>query len=47
MSLRQRVKPLWARRLVLWVVVGPVIITANVGNDAGGIATVLPGLFVP
>jgi NRAMP (natural resistance-associated macrophage protein)-like metal ion transporter len=37
--LRQRVRPLWARLLVLGAVIGPGIITANVDNDAGGITT--------
>ena len=39
MNLRQRLRPLRARLLVLLAVVGPGIITANVDNDAGGITT--------
>jgi Mn2+/Fe2+ NRAMP family transporter len=39
MTLRQRLKPLRARWLLLLAVVGPGIITANVDNDAGGITT--------
>lgn len=39
MKLRQRLKPLRARLLVLLAVIGPGIITANVDNDAGGITT--------
>lgn len=46
MSLRQRIKPFWVRILTLLMVIGPGIITANVDNDAGGIATAFPGLFV-
>jgi len=38
-STRWRVKPVWVRLAVLLAVVGPGIITANVDNDAGGIAT--------
>lgn len=39
MTLRQRLRPLRARLLLLLAVVGPGIITANVDNDAGGITT--------
>ncbi len=39
MTLRQRIKPLRVRLLLLLAVVGPGIITANVDNDAGGITT--------
>jgi Mn2+/Fe2+ NRAMP family transporter len=39
MNLRQRLRPLRTRLLVLLAVVGPGIITANVDNDAGGITT--------
>ncbi len=38
-TLRQRIRPLRARLLLLAAVVGPGIITANVDNDAGGITT--------
>jgi Mn2+/Fe2+ NRAMP family transporter len=38
-GLRKRLRHLWARLLLLVAVVGPGIITANVDNDAGGIAT--------
>lgn len=44
MSLRQRIKPFWARRLALLLVIGPGMITDNVDSDAGG-STVFPGLF--
>ncbi|HZY42100.1 MAG TPA: Nramp family divalent metal transporter [Anaerolineae bacterium] len=39
MMLRQRLKPLRLRLLLLLAVIGPGIITANVDNDAGGITT--------
>lgn len=39
MSLWQRLKPFRIRLLLLFAVVGPGIITANVDNDAGGITT--------
>jgi Mn2+/Fe2+ NRAMP family transporter len=39
MNLWQRLRPIRARLLVLLMVVGPGIITANVDNDAGGITT--------
>ncbi len=39
MSHRHRLRPLRARLLLLLVVLGPGIITANVDNDAGGITT--------
>jgi len=39
MTIAQRLKPLRVRLLMLLAVVGPGIITANVDNDAGGIAT--------
>lgn len=39
MTLRQRIRPLRLRLLLLLAVVGPGIITANVDNDAGGITT--------
>ncbi len=39
MSLSVRLRPIRARLLLLLAVVGPGIITANVDNDAGGIAT--------
>lgn len=39
MTLRQRLKPLRLRLMLLLAVVGPGIITANVDNDAGGITT--------
>lgn len=39
MTFAQRMKPLRIRLLVLLAVIGPGIITANVDNDAGGIAT--------
>jgi Mn2+/Fe2+ NRAMP family transporter len=38
-TLRQRLKPIRARLLLLLAVIGPGIITANVDNDAGGITT--------
>ncbi len=39
MALRHRIRPLRARLLLLFAVLGPGIITANVDNDAGGITT--------
>ena len=39
MTLRQRIKPLRLRLMLLLAVIGPGIITANVDNDAGGITT--------
>lgn len=39
MTLRQRLRPLRLRLMLLLAVVGPGIITANVDNDAGGITT--------
>src|SRR5512132_1595999 len=39
MTLKQRIKPIRVRLLVLFAVLGPGIITANVDNDAGGITT--------
>src|SRR5512135_1837191 len=39
MALRLRFRPFRARLLLLLAVIGPGIITANVDNDAGGIAT--------
>ena len=39
MNLSLRLRPFKARFLLLLAVVGPGIITANVDNDAGGIAT--------
>src|SRR5512138_1575400 len=39
MTLAQRFKPLSARLALLFAIVGPGIITANVDNDAGGITT--------
>lgn len=39
MTLSQRLKPLRIRLALLFAVVGPGIITANVDNDAGGITT--------
>jgi NRAMP (natural resistance-associated macrophage protein)-like metal ion transporter len=39
MTLSQRIRPLRIRLLMLLAVIGPGIITANVDNDAGGIAT--------
>ena len=39
MNLSVRLRPFKARILLLLAVVGPGIITANVDNDAGGIAT--------
>jgi len=39
MTLRQRFKPIRVRLAVLFAVLGPGIITANVDNDAGGITT--------
>ena len=39
MSLAVRLRPFKARLLLLLAVIGPGIITANVDNDAGGIAT--------
>ncbi len=39
MNFWQRLKPLRVRLLMLFAVVGPGIITANVDNDAGGITT--------
>ena len=38
-ALWQRIRPLRSRILLLFAVVGPGIITANVDNDAGGITT--------
>jgi Mn2+/Fe2+ NRAMP family transporter len=39
MTFWQRIRPLRARLLLILAIVGPGIITANVDNDAGGIAT--------
>ncbi len=39
MNLWQRLRPIRARLLILFAVIGPGIITANVDNDAGGITT--------
>lgn len=39
MPLRQRLKPLRTRLLILLAIIGPGVITANVDNDAGGITT--------
>jgi Mn2+/Fe2+ NRAMP family transporter len=39
MTVTHRIRPIWARLAVLFAVVGPGIITANVDNDAGGITT--------
>src|SRR5512137_674603 len=39
MNVWQRIKPLRLRLALLFAVVGPGIITANVDNDAGGITT--------
>ena len=39
LTLWNRLKPIRARLLVLFAVIGPGIITANVDNDAGGITT--------
>jgi Mn2+/Fe2+ NRAMP family transporter len=39
MTLSQRIKPLRIRLALLFAVIGPGIITANVDNDAGGITT--------
>jgi Mn2+/Fe2+ NRAMP family transporter len=39
MTFGQRIKPLRIRLMVLFAVLGPGIITANVDNDAGGITT--------
>jgi Mn2+/Fe2+ NRAMP family transporter len=39
MPLSKRLRPYWLRILLLFSVIGPGIITANVDNDAGGIST--------
>lgn len=38
-GIRKRARGLWKRSLILGSIIGPGIITANIDNDAGGIAT--------